>query len=93
MVEAFQGNEVWVEFNIVGDLDAMQDKLANNRYDMAQGWNWVSTNIATGAASYIRSIGDKVNRLVSQTDELVNDPSYGIVGTLKTLDVTSGYNC
>ncbi len=69
----------------------MPEKLVTNRYDMAQGWNWVSTNIATEAAPYIRSIEDKVGRLVSQTDELVNDPSYGIVGTLTTLDVTAGY--
>lgn len=72
-------------------LTANFKKLVTNSYDMAKGWNWVSTNIATEAISYIHSIEDKVDRLVSQTDEMVNDPNYGFVGTLKTLDVISGY--
>ncbi len=69
----------------------MPEKLVTNRYKMAKGWNWVSTNIATEAVPYISPIEDKVSRLVSQTYELFNDPNYGIVGALKTLDVISAY--
>lgn len=69
----------------------MPERLATNNYALAKGWNWVSTNISTGATPFISPIEGKVSRLVSQTDELINDPDYGIVGTLEALDVASGY--
>lgn len=63
--------------------------------DFTQGWNWMSTNIASeelrDSRVFLAGFKDKMLRLVGQTDELVNDPVYGLVGDLATLNVTAGY--
>ena len=49
-------------------------EVVNNSQEMAEGWNWISTNIPTDATPFIEGIKKDVNRLVSQTEELYNDP-------------------
>ena len=66
-------------------------EVVNNSQEMAEGWNWISTNIPTDATPFIEGIETDVNRLVSQTEELYNDPELGIVGNLNTIDITSAY--
>lgn len=66
-------------------------EVVNNSQEMAEGWNWISTNIPTDATPFIEGIKTDVNRLVSQTEELYNDPELGIVGNLNTIDITSAY--
>ena len=48
--------------------------------DLQEGWNWVSSNMT----------GD-VSRLVGVSSELTNDPQYGLVGNLSTLEPEQGY--
>ena len=60
-------------------------------YDLKQGWNWISTSATTEASSFLEPIKDKTQRLVSQTQELINDAEYGLVGGLQTMEVTAGY--
>ena len=66
-------------------------EVVNNSKEMAEGWNWISTNIPTDATPFIEGIKTDVNRLVSQTEELYNDEKLGMVGNLNTIDVTAAY--
>ena len=63
--------------------------------DFAQGWNWISTNLASAekrdSRMFLKDIEDKVMRIVGQTDEMINDVQYGLVGQLNALDVTASY--
>ncbi len=65
--------------------------VVTNSKDMVEGWNWVSTNIPTEAVPFIEGIKTDVNRIVSQTEELYNDETLGMVGNLSTIDVTTAY--
>ena len=66
-------------------------EVVNNSKEMAEGWNWISTNVPTDATPFIEGIKTDVNRLVSQTEELYNDTELGMVGNLNTIDVTAAY--
>ena len=61
----------------------------------AEAWGWVSSYLANGdlqrALTFLAPVKEKVHRLVSQTQELVNDPDYGLVGNLQLLTPQSGY--
>lgn len=63
--------------------------------DLQEGWNWVSTNL-TGdnmkdAKQFIAPIANYTSRMVGANSELTNDPKYGFVGSLKTLEPQQGY--
>ena len=61
---------------------------------LAEGWNWMSVPLGADgqeAMPFLLPIEDKVERMLSQTEELVNDPTYGLVGNLQTLTPQSGY--
>ena len=66
-------------------------EVMTNSKDMAEGWNWFSTNIPSDAAPLLGGIQSSVSRIVSLTDELYNDNSLGMVGKLKNIDVTASY--
>lgn len=63
--------------------------------NLAQGWNWVSSNLADEgyqkATDFVKPIADKVERLVGFDTELVRDPNLGLVGNLVNLDPTESY--
>jgi hypothetical protein len=62
---------------------------------LAKGWNWISTNLSDvserDSKAFVTNVTTGAERIISQTQELVNDPLYGWVGNLKTLDPTQGY--
>ena len=61
---------------------------------LAEGWNWMSVPLGADgqeALPFLQPIEDKVERMLSQTEELVNDSRYGLVGNLQTLTPQSGY--
>lgn len=66
------------------------DGLAIN-YEMAEGWNWISTSIPADAVAFVEGLKTDFYRLVSQTQELYNDSKLGIVGSLEAIDVTAAY--
>lgn len=74
-----------VTFNIT-----VHDVVTNNTA-LAEGWNWVSTNIPTTAAPFVEDIKTNVKRLVGQTEELYNDEQLGMVGKLNSIDASVGY--
>lgn len=57
--------------------------------ELVEGWNWISSNIADEdlktSKGFLKSIADKVERFVGVETELINDPQYGLTGSLQTL--------
>ena len=58
---------------------------------LATGWNWISTNMERieEPITFLNPVKEQVKRLQSQSQELTNDPKYGLTGNLKTLDIQS----
>ena len=75
-----------ITFNIkVGD---------QTTYNLEEGWNWISANNLDEeweTMTFLKPLGDGVQRMLSQTEELINDSKYGLVGNLKTLSPTQSY--
>ena len=84
--DATPDRPVAITFNIkVGD---------QTTYNLEEGWNWISANNLDEdweTMTFLKPIGDGVQRMLSQTEELINDSDYGLVGNLKTLSPTQGY--
>ena len=59
-------------------------------YDLAQNWNWISHNMEN-AVAVADFANDGMNRIVSQTQEVIRDANLGLVGTLKTLNPLEAY--
>lgn len=62
---------------------------------LEDGWNWVSVNFADGELmtswKFLTPIRSCVERLVGMERETINDPEYGLVGSLKMLSPTESY--
>ena len=64
-------------------------KQTQLQLNLAEGWNWASHNqLNTLAADNLRQ--DYVNRVLTQSAELYNDPVLGFVGTMPDLDALTG---
>ena len=57
------------------------------------GWKWISHNWenAVSIADFTDGIAANVERIVSQTSEVINDPALGLVGGLTELQPAVGY--
>ena len=78
--------------------NAYQVKLSTDidlALDLKKGWNWVSSNLSEESwrqpLTFLNPIIDDVERFVSQTNELHNDPSLGMVGNITAIEATEGY--
>lgn len=75
--------------------DGSGDEFSVIDYELVTGWNWLSTNLAEAtqrdSRTFISDIEGDVERLISQTEELVNDPLYGLVGNLSVLEPMAAY--
>lgn len=56
---------------------------------LAKGWNWISSYLSEHQS--IADLARFASRIVSQTDELLNDPKYGMVGTISELEAGRAY--
>lgn len=56
---------------------------------LEKGWNWISCYLNEHQS--IADLARYVSRIVSQTDELVYDPEYGMVGTISELEAGRAY--
>ena len=56
---------------------------------LKEGWNWVSHNVETPVAA--TELEKNAVRIVSQTEELVNDPTYGLIGNLDSISPVEAY--
>lgn len=64
-------------------------KRTNLGMELKEGWNWVSHNMETEVPT--TALPQNATRIVGQTAELVNDPVYGLIGNLKTLQPDEAY--
>ncbi len=60
-------------------------------FQMAEGWTWISHNLADGADVAELAADPSVTRILSQTGEAISDPQLGIVGTLTRLSAADSY--
>lgn len=58
-------------------------------YQMPEGWSWISHNLEEPVAA--SAFKENAERIVSQTQELINDPVAGLVGNLTELLPTEAY--
>ena len=75
--------------NVTGD-DAGWDDGENTvslTITLKEGWNWISHNL--NEEVFVPE--GKAIRIVSQTEERINDPEYGWLGNLKALKPATGY--
>lgn len=56
---------------------------------MSRGWNWISSYVKEPVP--VNSLFGSVTRIVGQFDEAVDDPVYGIVGNLESLQPGKAY--
>ena len=63
-------------------------KKTNLNYQMPAGWKWISHNLAdpVDPASFLN-----VDRILSQTAEVIKDPVFGLIGNLNALLPTQAY--
>ena len=66
-----------------------QTPTFNQRITLAEGWNWVSSCLDEPLD--VASVAAASNRILSQTDELILDPEYGMVGSLTSLEMGKAY--
>ncbi|MDE6187144.1 MAG: chitobiase/beta-hexosaminidase C-terminal domain-containing protein, partial [Duncaniella sp.] len=65
-------------------------RKTNVNYDLAEGWNWISHNVENEVP--VESIiSENVDRILSQTEEAIRDPQFGVVGNLSTLNPLEAY--
>ncbi len=65
-------------------------KKADHDYNLAQNWNWVS-HYAENAVPIAEFATEGISTVLSQTQEVVRDAKYGLVGSLKELVPNVGY--
>ena len=58
-------------------------------YQLPEGWTWVSHNIEEGVPA--TAFATNAERIVGQTNEMISDPAFGLVGGLPTLLPTESY--
>lgn len=90
--ESFNGEygrkQVWTQYKD-GKIDIILG------YEFEKGWHWISSNLEDNEKSdinmFLDPIKDKVDRLVGFKSELINDPEYGFVGGLTSINPIESY--
>lgn len=63
--------------------------------DLKKGWNWISSNLSEtankNAKEFLKPIESITERFVGVTDELINDPVFGLTGGLTTIAPQESY--
>ena len=64
------------------DIQAVyEQEFYRHTMSLAKGWNWISTYLQEPIN--VNELTTYANRIMSQTEELINDPEYGLVGNIK----------
>lgn len=66
-------------------------KKANIDYQMAEGWTWISHSFDNDLGIDQLTSDSGVERILSQTQEVVRDPQLGMIGNLSTLKASESY--
>lgn len=66
-------------------------KQSDMDFTMPEGWTWMSHSFADGMTTAQLAEDAAVERVKSQTQELVRDPQMGLIGTLSSLEASQSY--
>jgi len=64
-------------------------KKSTIAYDLHAGWSWISHNLEKPVA--LSELNADIERITSQTQEVIKDPVVGLIGNLKTLNPGEAY--
>lgn len=66
-------------------------KKSNIDFQMAEGWTWISHSFDNDLATAQLTSESGVERILSQTQEVVRDPQLGMIGNLSSLKASESY--
>lgn len=66
-------------------------KRSDMDFAMDEGWTWISHNFETPIAAGTLAADENVQRIMSQTQEVIRDPQLGMVGMLQELNASESY--
>ncbi|MCM1141865.1 MAG: chitobiase/beta-hexosaminidase C-terminal domain-containing protein [Muribaculum sp.] len=66
-------------------------KRSDMDFAMDEGWTWISHNFEKPIAASTLAADEKVQRIMSQTQEVIRDPQLGMVGMLQELNASESY--
>ena len=66
-------------------------KRSDMDFAMEEGWTWISHNFDSPMAAETLAADENVHRIMSQTQEVIRDPQFGMVGTLTELSASESY--
>lgn len=66
-------------------------KHSDMDFQMAEGWTWISHNLESEVPATELTSDESIQRIMSQTAEVVRDPRLGMVGTLSGLVAPESY--
>lgn len=66
-------------------------KRSDMDFAMEEGWTWISHNFESAIAPSELAADEGVERILSQTQEVVRDPQLGLIGTLGELSALESY--
>lgn len=74
------------------DTVSLDYELAKTKidYSLGEGWSWISHNAETEIA-LADFVTEGISRMLSQSEEVIRDPQYGLVGTLESLRPLTAY--
>jgi hypothetical protein len=64
-------------------------KKSTIAYQLPAGWSWISHNLENPVA--LNELNADIERLTSQTQEVIKDPVVGLIGNLKSLNPGEAY--
>lgn len=66
-------------------------KRSDMDFALNEGWTWISHNFDTPVAAETLATDENVQRIMSQTQEIVRDPQLGLTGMLRELQAAESY--
>ena len=90
--ERLPESENTLNITVSQNLD-IRAEFVRDYYDqtltLAKGWNWVSSYL--GDSQMLEQVCGNANRILGQTDELILDPQYGLVGNMSQMIAGRAY--
>lgn len=66
-------------------------KHSDMDFAMDEGWTWISHNFEAPIPAETLAADENVQRIMSQTQEVIRDPQFGMVGMLQELNASESY--
>ena len=87
---AGEDGQLTLTVNQTSDVQAVFEReYYRQTMTLAKGWNWISTYLLE--PMNVNELTAYANRILSQTEELINDPEYGMIGNIKEFTPGKAY--